>query len=155
MPNKIERYFALFPKERVKIFLFDDLVKDSKSVYQETCAFLGIEPSADADLATYNSSRRPRSIKMQYLFRRINQSAMHVDPNWLPNGIDKQSVVRIRPRWLANNVDKLTRRLLSWNLAHGFTFSKDEASEAQLRAKYRVPNAKLSALIDRDLSAWA
>lgn len=152
--EQIERYFALFPREQIKIFLFEDLVTDSKRVYRETCTFLGIEPSLNVDFSPRNVSCIPRSVKMQYVFRRINQSAMQVDPQWLPNGIDKRSVIRIRPRWLSNFAEKLTLRLISWNVAHGFRPIRDEATVAQLRERYRVPNEKLSALIGRDLSAW-
>jgi len=153
--EQIERYFALFPKEQIKIFLFDDLVNEPKRIYEETCAFLEVKPSTHVNLTARNVSSLPRSAMLQYFLRRVNQSTMFVEPDWLPHAMNRGTAFKIRPRWIADRADDLSRRLMDWNLAQGSKPARDDKVDKQLREKYRVPNEKLAALIGRDLSHWA
>jgi Sulfotransferase domain len=42
--EQILRYLSLFPKQRLKVILFEDLVADPHRVIAETCQFLGADP---------------------------------------------------------------------------------------------------------------
>lgn len=54
---QLERYFALFPKEQMKIFLYEDFVRDPKEVLRETFAFLDVDPSFEPNMAErYNAN---------------------------------------------------------------------------------------------------
>src|SRR5690606_1695252 len=41
--RQLQRYFDAFGKDRVKIFLLEDLQKNAPAVYREAFAFLGID----------------------------------------------------------------------------------------------------------------
>jgi Sulfotransferase domain len=152
--EQIERYFALFPKEQIKIILLDELTKEPTRVYEDTCRFLGIEPSAHVNLTARNVSRIPRFRKLQHMCRRLNQASMYVEPDWLPHGIPKERQIRISQHWLSNAVNQIAPRIIGWNIRHGSVPIEDETTIALLREKYRIPNQRLAALIGRDLSRW-
>ncbi|HLE09559.1 MAG TPA: sulfotransferase domain-containing protein, partial [Thermodesulfobacteriota bacterium] len=41
--EQIERYYKYFPKERFKIFLFEEMIEDPMAAVKETCEFLGVD----------------------------------------------------------------------------------------------------------------
>jgi hypothetical protein len=47
--EQIDRYLALFPREQLRVVLFDDLIRDPRKVVREICEFAGADPAtADA-----------------------------------------------------------------------------------------------------------
>jgi hypothetical protein len=60
--TNIKRYFDLFPKEQIKVFLHDDLRNDSEKVMRELFAFIGVDSDFKADLEReYNVSGKPKN----------------------------------------------------------------------------------------------
>jgi len=41
---QLQRYYDLFPKEQIKVFLYDDFVADPVTVISEICAHIGVSP---------------------------------------------------------------------------------------------------------------
>jgi hypothetical protein len=42
-------YFALFPRERLRVYLYDDLLADTAALVRDLFAFLGVDPGAAID----------------------------------------------------------------------------------------------------------
>lgn len=57
--EQLERWFALYPRERVLVLRFEDLVRQPLAVLNETLAFLGLPPAASANLGARNTRRYP------------------------------------------------------------------------------------------------
>ena len=66
--SNIKRYFDLFPKEQIKVFLHDDLRNDSEKVMRELFDFIGVDSDFKADLEReYNVSGKPKNKLMDTL----------------------------------------------------------------------------------------
>lgn len=59
--DKLGRYFALFPRERLRIVLLDDLKARPEAVMRDLFAFLGVDPAYRPDLSKIsNPGGQPR-----------------------------------------------------------------------------------------------
>lgn len=54
--EQIRRYLDLFPREQLGIWLYEDLRKDPRRVYQEICRFLDIDPNIQVEFSRENNS---------------------------------------------------------------------------------------------------
>lgn len=57
--EQLERWFALYPRDRLLVLRFEDLVRQPLAVLNETLAFLGLPPAASANLGARNTRRYP------------------------------------------------------------------------------------------------
>ena len=65
--DQMERYYARFPREQIKVFLYEDL-KDQAAFFSETFKFLGV----DADFRPDTSARsRKASLPKSYALQRL------------------------------------------------------------------------------------
>lgn len=66
--EQLENYYRYIPKSRIKVLLFEDLVKNTEAVVKEVCDFLELDYSEFPEdvLDTYaNKGRMPRFISLQ------------------------------------------------------------------------------------------
>lgn len=130
---QLERYFAAFPAEQIKVLLTEDL-RDDGATLRETAGWLGVDPEWQPDVtATRNVSGAPRNklIGTAYRLRR-----------------------ELRP-WLKPIVPARVQHRVDGLLARGLV---REAMTPQTRARlvdiFRDDVLTLQRLLDRDLSAW-
>ena len=130
--SQIERYLEVFPRDQVKIILFDDLENEPVRTTQDVYRFLGVDASFVPVTNRHNASRFPLSVKVQYLLGHdLDRSAQgHLDP------------VRARLFWINVGLGRFRSRTLK---AH---------THRRLLDGYRDDIAKVSALINRPLDAW-
>jgi hypothetical protein len=57
--EQLERWFALFPRERLLVLRFEDLVRDPLAVLNQTLAFLGLPAAGSVRLEARNTRRYP------------------------------------------------------------------------------------------------
>ncbi|MCP4614778.1 MAG: sulfotransferase, partial [Planctomycetes bacterium] len=50
--DKLKRYFDLFPREQIKVCLYDDLNQDTLLVVQDIFEYLGVEQTFEPDVAS-------------------------------------------------------------------------------------------------------
>jgi hypothetical protein len=48
----LSRYYEAFPPERIHVFVFDDLKRDTPGVVRELYRFVGVDPDVRPDLET-------------------------------------------------------------------------------------------------------
>jgi len=126
----IERYAALFGWDRIKILLFDDLVRSPQAVADAAYAHLGLEPVTLEDVQAQNTPIHPA---LASVFKVVTA---------LP-GLD-----RIPGSWRAR-----ARTLLSTS----FGSAKPEMSaetRRQLGAHFRPYNQRLAEITGRNLDHW-
>jgi hypothetical protein len=58
---QMERLLEVFPKEQVKVILFDDFVSDTKTIYEDVLSFLGLNSDGRKLFPRINESRKCRS----------------------------------------------------------------------------------------------
>lgn len=133
--EQLKRYTDLFPKEQLKIYLFEDLCQNPLGVVQDIFAYLGVDASFEPDMTMKNVSGIPKNVALQRLLTRQNPLKT-VGKALLPKQFRKSLS------------DKVQRQNLS-----GKPTLKPE-TRAELLELYRDDIQQLQVLIDRDLSAW-
>ena len=133
---QLKRYYNLFPKENIKVYLFEDVVKNPKETLKDIFKFLNVDENIEIDVSKKsNVSGTPKGIlgftlkKMRY----YNLMPKFAISNYLPTFIISL---------LFKSVYKDTEKL-------------DSVLRKELTDKYyREEILKLEKLIDKDLSNW-
>jgi hypothetical protein len=130
--NHLSRYLKLFPRERLRVYLFDDLAADPEAVVKDLFRFLAVDDAFRPKLERHNVSGVPRG-RMGQLYDRLRKNPRTV-----------KLVKRIVP---GDVRDRLRARFL-----------KRPGLPADVRrdlvASYRDEIRQLEELLQRDLSAW-
>jgi hypothetical protein len=130
---KLRRYFDTFPRDRIKVILFDDLIARPQEIVRSLYSFLGVDPDFAVDTSIrFNRTLFPRFVRLTRLF---NATAA--------------SVARIAPWASATGLGTPLRRLL---------LRKPDPIPPLLRRRltdqYRDDIIATGELIERDLSHW-
>jgi hypothetical protein len=72
--HQVEKYLHLFGRDRVRVYLFDDLAERAAEVYSDACRFLGVDPSFEPTLVAQNASKAPRFTGVQFRLRRLRRA---------------------------------------------------------------------------------
>jgi hypothetical protein len=115
--DQLEHVTSHYPREQLLVHLFDDLARDAASVYDTTCAFLGISTGFRPPYlqTAVNAHAQYRSITVRRLLKRRG-------PSWFRKGIGRLNVTHpppepLDPSWRAELVDHFhpyNRRLETW-----------------------------------------
>ena len=133
--TQVERYLDRFGRDRVRIYLYDDLRREPRGILQDLFGFIGVNPAFPVDVSTeYNASGAPRNQTLNQLLNQDNPIKRLLKPLLPP---------RFRSRWRA----KLNRRNL------GRPVLAPETRD-QLRMLFHDDVVRLGRLLERDLSHW-
>jgi hypothetical protein len=140
----LARYLALFPREQVKVVLFDDLKADAAGVVRDVYDFLGVGPSVQPQALT------PRN------------ASGRIEHPVLRRLVGRQSVVRAAVARLAPDLlDRLREDPRAQRLLYGVRrrLATRDVLPADLKRRvteeiYGADLRQLEALLGRDLSAW-
>lgn len=67
--RQLERYHARFPRERIKVLLYEDL-KDQEAFFADLFAFLGVDPGFRPDTSVrHRKASLPKSYALQHLVK--------------------------------------------------------------------------------------
>ena len=139
----VERLYAIFPRNQVKIFLFDDLRADPQAVYEQTLAFIGVPSDGRQDFPQINANFENRSKLLARLFhppQPVYQAFVKFIGLFGPGFMEKISIFYNRLERL--NTTRATRTTL------------DPALRARMLDHFSPDIKQLSSLIGRDLSGW-
>ena len=136
--DALRRYLERFPRENLKILLFEDLTQRTDETLREVFLFLGIDPDVKvrSDVG-HNAVESPRSILLNSLLNRARKFVLTRvgNPHRIPTFFRKLRAFIQRP-----------------------LFRKREpmppALRARLVAAYRQDVEQTAALLGRDLSHW-
>jgi hypothetical protein len=66
---KLRRYFDTFPRDQIKVILFDDLIARPRETVQSLYSFLGVDPDFPVDTSIrFNPTWFPRFLRLTRLF---------------------------------------------------------------------------------------
>lgn len=139
----VARLLEIFPREQVKIFLYDDLRDDTRAVYEELLRFINVPSDGRTQFPPVNANFENKSKVLARLFhppQPIYQLFIKVI-SLFGVGFMKQVSV------LYNRIERL-------NTTRATRKQMDPALRQRLQAHFRPDILQLSALIGRDLSAW-
>lgn len=106
--EQVERYFKLFGRESIRVYLFEDLLRDAHGVCCSAFSFLDVDPSWPITVGRiYNSSGPPRSTLLSKLIYRptfVKEALKGMFPTpWMRNakewvaGINTRSIPEMNP----------------------------------------------------------
>ena len=132
--EQVRRFLDTFGKENVRIYIFEEFIKQPLDVCRDIFDFLEVDPTFQPKIEVHNAARIPASVPLQYWIRTKA-------PRYL-------RFVSARARW------KLLLALMKLNTRKEWVPSPDRQLEKSLIERYRADIGQLERLINRDLSVW-
>lgn len=83
--QKLRRYYDVFPREQIKVVIFDDLVRDPSETMRDLYRFLGAGDFMPDVSASYNTGGIPRSRGLYRLYK--NKAIRRILMPLLPRGL--------------------------------------------------------------------
>jgi hypothetical protein len=132
---QLKHYFELFDRDQIKVYLYEDLNRDSVAVAQDIFEFLNVDQTFVPDLTRMNVSGVP---KLQFLH----------------DFFAKDNAIRttLAPLFSDKLRQTLSRSIRKWNLGEKPSLSSE--LRQQLIEVYRDDVKQLEHLLQRDLSRW-
>ncbi len=131
--EQVKRYLDAFPKEQIRIYLFDDFIRDPRALMQDLFRFLQVADDVPID---YSRKYNPSFIPRNRLFSLLNTQK------------------RVRD-WLKHSLPRPMRTLMKKTFFTDKNLPRIQPAERSfLLDMYRSDIDRLQHLIDRDLSAW-
>lgn len=140
----LSRYYDLFPKEQIKVFLYEDLKNDPLNLMKELFQYVGVDPSFVPNMEVrYNLSGKPKNKLFDLLIGAdgvLVRSAKAVAP-----GVVQKLKNSVTPQKILASIRKknLERPPIAADVKKKL-YSKVYAKDIE----------KLEKLINRDLSKW-
>ena len=133
--QQLKTYYDLFPKEQIKVFLYEDMLSDLQGTLRETFRFLGVDHDFSPDTsAWHNKSGIPKSEGVSTFLTQKHPL--------------KELAKKIVPeRWGHRLVSKVQGTILKQEQI-------PPAVRASMTQDYREDILQLQDLINRDLSRW-
>jgi hypothetical protein len=131
----IRRFQERFPADRIKIVVFEELVRDTPRLYREVLEFIGVSPDFEAEFSVHNPARVPR-------FKAIRRISRHPWVWGTARRLIPSSAYAAMDRALSST---LTREQQKSTL--------DEGLRSRLRNQLRPQVDELSRLLGRDFAA--
>jgi hypothetical protein len=132
--NRLKRYLDLFPREQIKIYIFEEFKKNAARTISDLYGFLGVDTSFVPDTSVkYNPGAVPK-------FRLLNKLFYH------------PKLINVTKSVVPEGVQVMLKQVRELNLA------ATPKMPADLRTKlleiYREDILRLEELLGRDLSIW-
>ncbi|HAW53174.1 MAG TPA: sulfotransferase [Flavobacteriales bacterium] len=132
--RRLKRYFDIFPRDKIKISIFEEFKQDPTKTVIDLFNFVGVDESRKPDTSTkYNPAGIPRV-------------------RWLNRFFYHPTLVGAAKSILPKNLQMIAKRVRQKNLISPPVFPPELRSD--LLKLYREDILKLEELLDRDLSIW-
>jgi hypothetical protein len=136
----LQRIYGEIPESRRKTILFEDFAADTRRVYAEVLAFLGVPDDGQAD---FQRMHERSSIKHQRVYEFGRRP---------PRALVK--VMETGKRVLGIERLNILPRLIAWTQTRGPAQAIAPALRARLKAEFSEDIDLLAGLLNRDLSHW-
>jgi hypothetical protein len=133
--EQVQRYYDLFPRERIHVIVFDDFKADTLGCVQDTYRFLGVDPGFEPETPVVNPNKTYRSWALRRLQQRIPGKAKGLVP------------APLRQR--------ASEAIYALNRSYQPRAKLDPQLRAALEREFAPEVAALGELIGRDLSHWS
>lgn len=130
---KLRRWLEHFPRERLAVFRYDDVVGDTQTVLREIYRFLGVDDAVSVDTGV---AFNPGGLARSSLLQRV---------------IEAPVLRRLKPL-APEAVFRLAARARRWNAQVPEPLPPDLVTE--LRTRFRDDIVETQELVGLDLSAW-
>jgi sulfotransferase family protein len=132
--EQVKRYIETFGRERIKIYLFEEFIKQPVTICQDVFRFLEVDDNFTPKMELHNEGRIPKSIALQFRLRQeLARRRKFIPHAW-----------RI----------KLVKHLMERNVRRGSKPQPDKQLMESLANRYRQNIQQLEMLLGRNFSAW-
>jgi hypothetical protein len=132
--SQLERWYAVFPREQLRVYLFDDLLDDPHALLRDLHGFLGVDPDFLPDVTVrHGATGRIANPVLRVAWERSARARLRVRRH-LPQGMRDRAYA-----WVVRDLVKPPMR---------------EETRAALRERLRPEVLALQDLLGRDLSHW-
>lgn len=135
--DQVERLLSTADRSRVKLIVYDDFASDTRSIYRDAIAFLGLSGDNRQEFPRVNVNRRLRSPRLSRVL------------TWLH---DKARPVR-KKLGLTRSFGLLAP-IYGWNTHEAQRSPLTDSFRSSLKAFFREDVRKLGGILGRDLSHW-
>jgi hypothetical protein len=140
----LSRFLTLFPAERLKVMLYDDLMTDSSKFLTRIEEYLEIDTFIPHDIDNRdNITGAPRFQRLNHLLFRMRLFLRDNRLNWVLDLLRKSGLAYTLEQWRTRSAVPYEEKPLM-----------DEGIKSELMVYYHNEIDKLEELIQRDLSAW-
>lgn len=141
--EQLERAFGLFPKEQVKVILFDDFASSTSTVYEDVLSFLGVPSDGRENFPRINENKVNKVEFVSDILRR--------PPSALSSGAKKiKDALGIK----SLGIWRMAEWLIKLNTRRGKRKRMPDELRKELVAEFEKDIDKLSLLLGRNLDAW-
>ncbi len=155
LATQIERLYRIAGREQSLVLVLDDLIREPRKVYEQVLGFIGVDDDGRTEFPRQRQSQAYRSRTLQRL--------LYKPPKSVVDWIDRSRVERLptqgdgtavrTKRDLRARIKRLHNRLRDWNTRGAVPL--DSRTRAVLRDAFAPEVARLSVVLDRDLSHWS
>jgi hypothetical protein len=132
--RRLKRYYDLFPRDQIKIIIFEEFRKNPAKTIRDLFDFIGVDPSFTPDTSIrHNPAGIPK-------VRLLNRLFFH------------PALIRTAKSLFPEGVQEMLKQIQQRNLKAPPKFPSD--LRAKLLDVYREDIQKLETLLNRDLSIW-
>jgi hypothetical protein len=131
--GQVERFLASFPREQIRIWLYEETLKDAKMFHREVLEFLGVDPAGGTE------------IKKRYFEVTVPRIPV------LTNALKRAGIYGSLRDALPSGFERFVRPVFC---RHRRTLHMSARDRVFLVDFYRQDVCRLEQLIGRDLSAW-
>jgi sulfotransferase family protein len=139
--TQTQRLLSIFPREQVKLILYDDFAASPGKVYGEVIDFLGIPHDKRTDFPRINENKRVRLTWLRDFYRR-------------PPPMLRKAFRRLKQVVGAEGVDAVTSKIMDLNTVREHRPPLSPEFRSELVEAFREEVALLSRILDRDLHHW-
>lgn len=131
--QQVKRFYDQFPKEQIRIYIYDDFKSNQETIVRDMLEFLGVDSKVELDFSErYNQAAVPRNKYFMFL---ISATGL------------KKNIFRFIPK-------TLKRKLKSSFFKSSEIPKMTEQERNKIIDFYRDDILKLQDLLNRDLSSW-
>ncbi len=138
--EQVERLLSVFPREQVKLILYDDFSSNTKQVYEEVLSFLEVPSDGREDFPRVNANKIIRFERLRMILEKplalVSYAKMRINRLL---GIHGPGIIKYLYRL---NTKQVERKPLSPEL------------RSDLSEEFKDDIQKLAQILDRDLSHW-
>jgi Sulfotransferase domain len=139
--SQVQRLLSLFPREQVKLILYDDFTASPAKIYDEVVEFLEVPHDGRSEFPRVNENKRARVAWLRQFYRKP-PTVLRDLFRGLKQAVGDETIVAVKKRLVEFNTVKERRQPLPAKL------------RAELVETFREEVALLSRLMGRDLSHW-
>ncbi len=143
--HQLQRLYEAFPREQVKVLIYEDYRRDNEGVVREVLEFLGVDPTVPVQQVETKPLNAVRSMGLHRLRRAVRKAGLHP----AAGGPVARAIDAVAPRGLSSDSISAAFRRVAYTKPQ----PADEALMAELRGRFKGEVQVASEVLGRDLVA--